>query len=104
MRWRLILEEYGPDLQYVPRVRNVVADALSRLDLTREQLNDAFTLAELLGVRKHDIPDDVFPLRYSLFDKEQQKDTTLLDHLRNCLLYTSPSPRDGATSRMPSSA
>ena len=22
----------------------------------------------------------------------------------NCLLYTSPSPRDGATSRMPSSA
>ena len=25
-------------------------------------------------------------------------------HLENCLLYTSPSPRDGATSRMPSSA
>ena len=24
--------------------------------------------------------------------------------LRTCLLYTSPSPRDGATSRMPSSA
>ena len=23
---------------------------------------------------------------------------------RSCLLYTSPSPRDGATSRMPSSA
>ena len=26
------------------------------------------------------------------------------DKLRNCLLYTSPSPRDGATSSMPSSA
>ena len=25
-------------------------------------------------------------------------------HLEHCLLYTSPSPRDGATSRMPSSA
>ena len=24
--------------------------------------------------------------------------------IRNCLLYASPSPRDGATSRMPSSA
>ena len=24
--------------------------------------------------------------------------------VKNCLLYTSPSPRDGATSRMPSSA
>ena len=26
------------------------------------------------------------------------------DYYGNCLLYTSPSPRDGATSRMPSSA
>ena len=25
-------------------------------------------------------------------------------HASDCLLYTSPSPRDGATSRMPSSA
>ena len=25
-------------------------------------------------------------------------------HINGCLLYTSPSPRDGATSRMPSSA
>ena len=28
----------------------------------------------------------------------------LLDLMMPCLLYTSPSPRDGATSRMPSSA
>ena len=27
-----------------------------------------------------------------------------VDQYDNCLLYTSPSPRDGATSRMPSSA
>ena len=26
------------------------------------------------------------------------------DHYKNCLLYTSPSPRDGLLSRMPSSA
>ena len=26
------------------------------------------------------------------------------DHIRSCLLYTSPSPRDGLLSRMPSSA
>ena len=30
--------------------------------------------------------------------------TNLLDDLRSCLLYTSPSPRDGLLSRMPSSA
>ena len=30
--------------------------------------------------------------------------TASSDHRATCLLYTSPSPRDGATSRMPSSA
>ena len=29
---------------------------------------------------------------------------TLSFHLKDCLLYTSPSPRDGLLSRMPSSA
>ena len=29
---------------------------------------------------------------------------TALDNIRNCLLYTSPSPRDRTRSRMPSSA
>ena len=33
IRWRLIIEEYGPNLRYVKGEKNVVADALSRLDL-----------------------------------------------------------------------
>ena len=32
MRWRLILEEFGPDLVYVPGENNAAADALSRLE------------------------------------------------------------------------
>ena len=28
----------------------------------------------------------------------------IMNHLKDCLLYTSPSPRDNTTSRMPSSA
>ena len=32
------------------------------------------------------------------------KEVALTAHAITCLLYTSPSPRDGATSRMPSSA
>ena len=39
-------------------------------------------MAEFLGITKRDIPDDVFPLHYALFDSEQQKDKTLLAHLR----------------------
>ena len=31
-------------------------------------------------------------------------DEATLDHIRGCLLYTSPSPRDRTRSRMPSSA
>ena len=36
MRWRLILEEYGPDLRYIQGEKNVVADALSRLEMTED--------------------------------------------------------------------
>ena len=31
--WRLIVEEYGPNLRYVKGENNMVADTLSRLDL-----------------------------------------------------------------------
>ena len=31
MHWRLILEEFGPELKYIKGENNVVADALSRL-------------------------------------------------------------------------
>jgi hypothetical protein len=33
MRWRLVLEEYGPELRYIKGEHNIIADALSRLDL-----------------------------------------------------------------------
>ena len=33
-RWRLILEEYGPELIYIKEIHNTVADAISRLDFT----------------------------------------------------------------------
>ena len=35
---------------------------------------------------------------------QRQKDFTSLHHTSNCLLYTSPSPRDRTRPRMPSSA
>ena len=34
----------------------------------------------------------------------QENVDKIVEVLKACLLYTSPSPRDGATSRMPSSA
>ena len=42
-------------------------------------------------------------LNDSMYDKDITS-ATQLDDLNNCLLYTSPSPRDRQKSRMPSSA
>ena len=40
----------------------------------------------------------------ALADVQNTDTDTKAEHIRSCLLYTSPSPRDGLLSRMPSSA
>ena len=37
MRWCLILEEFGPELKYIKYENNVVAGALSRLNMNDNQ-------------------------------------------------------------------
>ena len=36
-RWRLLLEEYGPEIVYIKGVDNTVADAMSRLRYNPEK-------------------------------------------------------------------
>jgi RNase H-like domain found in reverse transcriptase len=38
MRWRLYIEEYSPDLQYIKGTHNVFADALSWLEMEDHHL------------------------------------------------------------------
>ena len=45
-------------------------------------------------------PDRNVPIRFGI-DKEEQN---VAEEYKDCLLYTSPSPRDRTRSRMPSSA
>ena len=47
MRWRLILKEFGPELKYIKGENNVVADVLSRLEMTDNQ--DILNISELYG-------------------------------------------------------
>ena len=47
MRWRLILEEFGPELKYIKGENNVVADTLSRLEMSDNQ--DILNISELYG-------------------------------------------------------
>ena len=37
LRWRLIIEEYGPDIEYTKGEKNIVADALSRISLNGKE-------------------------------------------------------------------
>ena len=48
MRWRLTIEEFGPELIYIPGDKNIVADALSRLHIdntTNNSLDNGYFCA-----------------------------------------------------------
>ena len=40
MRWRLLLEEYGPEIVYIKGKANIVADTLSRLPKQGDVVED----------------------------------------------------------------
>jgi transposase InsO family protein len=88
LRWRLILEEYGPELIYIQGEKNIVADALSRLDFDdsapsqNEDANPVY-LAEAFGLDEEELPSDAFPLTYKNIRSKQQTDKKLLKLLRS---------------------
>ena len=48
IRWRMLLEEFGPEFVHMKGTKNVVADALSRLDMKpnpRDVINDTHTIS-----------------------------------------------------------
>ena len=47
MRWRLILEEFGPELKYIKGENNIVADALSCIYMSDNK--DILNIYELYG-------------------------------------------------------
>ena len=50
MRWCLILKEFGPELKCIKGENNVVADALSRLEMSDNQ--EILNICELYGYYK----------------------------------------------------
>ena len=68
----------------------------------------------LLAINIHDLRDQTTDVHHSVDDTPYGGGAGMvmspvawgeaIDQISSCLLYTSPSPRDGATSRMPSSA
>ena len=67
MCWRLILEGFPPELKYIKGENNVVADALSRLEMRDNQ--EILNISEIYGYNDADLPASVYPIRYHDIEK-----------------------------------
>ena len=86
MRWQLLIEEFGPTIEYIKGPKNIVANALSRLDLVSLPSNPQDTV-DCYGLDKDDLPSDTFPITYQLINHEQNKDKTLLATIKGVKHY-----------------
>ena len=83
----MILEEFGPQVEYVQGPKNVVADALSRLDLKTKQhdeINDTQNPIQLSYVNQTDMDEvleSLFPMSPKEIRSHQEKDRKLLKSL-----------------------
>ena len=70
LQWRLISEEYGSDIEYIPGAKNIAADALSRLtndgnqETTHESTYTTESFSELYDIKEQ--PEGTFPLYFKL--------------------------------------
>jgi hypothetical protein len=106
-RWRLLLEEYGPEFVHVSGKENIVADALSRMEANSDVDSDdivqkaqaqtcACALSEIIRdaacvipesrnmeamaealLSKKEVEEERFPMSPRLIAKEQKKDNAL---------------------------
>ena len=79
MCWRLILEEFGPELKYIKGENNVVADALSRLEMSDNQ--EILNVSELYGYDDEDMTDSAYPIHYHDIAKSQKSDAKIQQKL-----------------------
>ena len=75
MLWRLILEEFGPELKYIKGGNSVVADALCRLEMSDNQ--EILNISEIYGYYDADLPDSAYPISYHYIYKAQKTDAKL---------------------------
>jgi hypothetical protein len=73
--WLLLLEEYGVTFEYLQGKKNVVADALSRLDIDSLKIQEEEALTLLSGSENNSISNIklTIPMHNALIFKEQAK-------------------------------
>ena len=98
MRWRLILEEFGPELNYIKGEKNIVADALSRLNINSNNKIDKADKPDLLNVAEMfaSTSDELtYPLSFENISQHQHRDTSLRSVASNNDVYHLKSFRGG---------
>jgi transposase InsO family protein len=86
MRWRLFIEEYSPNLTYVKGEDNIVADALSRLEIASEPMpEEHFTeelRSELYSLNMESFETEEYPLSYKAIGTAQAADISLTTEIK----------------------
>ena len=96
--WRLILEEYGPDIKYILGEKNVSAYVPSQLTNNGNQKNThkskylTETMLELYNTKEP--PEGMFLLPFKIIGRYQQEDPVLTKKL-TCIEYKKGSFRGG---------
>lgn len=88
MRWRLILEEYGPELHYIKGEKNVVADALSRLNFDQDFSTGQMSVERVSELFAFKAEETEYPLAYTDIRDAQQQDEELLERYSRRDAYT----------------
>ena len=83
LRWQLLMEEFGPEIEYIKENNNSVADAISRLDYSGESLHSDTSLYmnELLVQDKDDLA--LFPMSPKVIAEAQENCTVLKKQLKD---------------------
>ena len=86
MRWRLFIEEYSPNLTYIKGKDNIVADALSRLEIANEPMpEEHFTeelRSELYSLSMESFITEDYPLSYKAIGTAQAADISLTTEIQ----------------------
>jgi hypothetical protein len=81
-RWKLIAEEYGPEIIYIKSGTNVVADMLSRYPRTEKVVSPTEEVFVIENQPK------MFPQSFKVISEAQQQDKQLLEMAKNIPDYS----------------
>ena len=93
MCWSLILKEFGPELKYIKGKKNVVVNAIFRLEMSDNL--DILNISNLYGYDDKDLPDSAYPIRYQNIAKTQKSNAKLQQNLVSHKDYTFDTFRGG---------